>query len=215
MDWLALIAGGWAGSRTPEWAGRWFLKSGVGCRGASVYRWLVAGYAGAGFFLVTTSPFTGAERVLGYLLTLFLGGAAFLDLSCRRIPNRLNVTAAVLFLVFRAATVGEWLSFPVAALAGGIFLLAVSRIFRGGVGGGDIKLVAASGLALGGAGLTAGLAVAFCTGGLWALFLLFSGRARGRTPLPFAPHLAIGLLSGYLWGREWVVWYFSLLGVRV
>jgi leader peptidase (prepilin peptidase)/N-methyltransferase len=94
-----------------------------------------------------------------------------------------------------------------AALAGGAFL-TVALIKPGGMGIGDVKLVALLGLFLGWAvapaifvaliaGTVAGVAIASRAG---------VERAR-RTTIPFGPFLAAGGVAGLLIGTQLLDWY--------
>lgn len=74
-----------------------------------------------------------------------------------------------------------------AALAGGGLFLLLAILTRGGIGGGDIKLIAALGLWAGTEGLTAIAVSGLILGGLAALVLLITGRKNAATIFPTAP----------------------------
>ena len=82
-------------------------------------------------------------------------------------------------------------------------LLIAALCKQGGIGGGDIKLTAASGLVLGFmpgiAGLTIGLAamLLFYAGSEIARWLRKGEKKSGRASLPLAPFLSIGFLIVY------------------
>ena len=96
-----------------------------------------------------------------------------------------------------------------AVICGG--LLALLRVLtKGGIGLGDAKLMASSGLLLGvGAGMAALLA-AYILAGLWCLIPLIRGRVNGRTRIPMAPFFALSLIAFGLWYREIMAWYMGL-----
>lgn len=123
---------------------------------------------------------------------------AVIDLRCLRLPDRvvgaLVLAGAVPSAVLRPERIGPALA------AGGLVLtayLVLALLPRGGLGLGDVKLAAALGLILGFAGWPAvavGLLAAHLINGPVALFLLFTGRADRRRPLPFGPALLAGAL---------------------
>jgi len=154
-----------------------------------------------------------------------LAGAAC-DLRCRRIPNRLTGTALIIALVGNTSMGGmRGLASSLAAclLAGAVFAIMFSM---GGMGGGDVKLMAAIAafaglprlpellLATALAGGVFALAVAIAHGALGdTLRGLFGGwwfrpgshndsppRARARLYLPYGVPIAVGALLTFYSG---------------
>lgn len=116
-----------------------------------------------------------------YLWTAFL--CAVVGASCdwrrRRIPNALTGPAALLGLALHLA-IGGWLSLTTALLAGvvagGVFLLF---FLAGGMGGGDVKLVAAVSCCAGLRHVSGILIATALAGGVMAMALaVASGRLR-------------------------------------
>ena len=81
-----------------------------------------------------------------------------------------------------------------AALGGGALFLILAILTKGGIGGGDIKLIAALGLWLGISSLTHVIAVGFIGGGIAALFLLLSGQKKRTDTFAYGPYFAIAAL---------------------
>ena len=129
------------------------------------------------------------------LFSCLLLAVSVWDLRKRIIPDSLCILIALTGL----------LTFAPVKLLGillGLPLLIAALIKEGGVGGGDIKLTAASGfvlgLPLGCAGLVLGLTAAV----LWHLAIKVrrslqakSQPAAARTALPLAPFLSIGFIA--------------------
>jgi len=135
----------------------------------------------------------------GYLLAAVTGLLlAIIDLRCLRLPDplvgALAITAGVPAAVLQPERIGR------AVLAAGAVLtayLVVAVLPRGGLGLGDVKLAAVLGLILGFAGwpaVLAGVLAPHLINGPIALFLLVTGRAGRRRPLPFGPALLVGAL---------------------
>ena len=78
---------------------------------------------------------------------------------------------------------------------------------KGGMGGGDIKFVAALGLWLGLKLTIVTLFLSFVIGGICgALLLLFKIKSR-KDFIPFGPFIAIGAFITALYGVEIIRWY--------
>lgn len=143
----------------------------------------------AGMGMALTAVFTGIHgftptALRCVLLCYFLVLAGTVDAAVREIPDVFHLLIAMAGLIgFR----------PVPALLG--FLLVplpflIAALKTGKIGGGDVKLMAVSGFALG------------VSGGFWMMFwglvmaLLWNGSMRqGKESLPLAPFLAFGCFT--------------------
>lgn len=81
-----------------------------------------------------------------------------------------------------------------AAIIGGLIFLLLAIITRGGIGGGDIKLIAALGLWLGPHGLLTVATIGFMLGGVAALLLLVSGRKKRTDVFAYGPFFTLTAL---------------------
>jgi prepilin signal peptidase PulO-like enzyme (type II secretory pathway) len=133
----------------------------------------------------------------------FLIAIAAYDVRRRRIPNAAVYPAiAIALVVALIRPDGHWWSFLLAGLAAGAFLIALSTISPGAMGGGDIKLAVLIGLVAGWPGVLVAVFVAFAVGAGVGLLLIALGRLGRRDPLPFAPALAVGAATAALAGRQ-------------
>ena len=83
-------------------------------------------------------------------------------------------------------------------VVGGGLLLLLAVVTRGGIGGGDIKLVAMLGSALGWKGALIAFALSQLGGGVLLVYLLYTGQAERRKTLPIGALIAVigaGLLA--------------------
>lgn len=179
------------------------------------------GMPGLLFFIFGTIAFLQLgirlELAVALLLVAVLSCISVTDLRHLIIPDRAVIPAMVSFFVLRLfihplPIWQYWLGF----LVGGGFLLLLAIGSRGGMGGGDIKLMAMAGLVLGwkhvllAIFLSAWLALVV-TGIVW-----LAGRWRGRTGqtirkgIPFGPYLAVGTFIAYLWGDVLLDLYLQL-----
>lgn len=100
-------------------------------------------------------------------LVLVAGAGAWYDLRERRVPNAL--TAGGLALALMLGALGGWEGLGAAAAGAGIALAVGLPVFlAGGLGGGDVKLLAAVGAFLGPSELPVALLAIALTGGLLA-----------------------------------------------
>jgi leader peptidase (prepilin peptidase)/N-methyltransferase len=143
------------------------------------------------------------QMALGLGLVTLLVPMTLIDLEHKIIPNRLLAPFAVLALALGLALDPSFVPEQLASglAAGGFFLLA-AMLSPGGMGMGDVKLVAVLGLYLGAAvapaiffGLIAGVLVG-------AVIIARVGRVAGRkTAVPFGPFLALGALVAFFVGN--------------
>lgn len=119
---------------------------------------------------------------------------SIIDFKVQMIPNQLNM---LLFVV------GIWSSFVFQEITFsgrclGIFsvsvpLLLFTVLCSGGVGGGDIKLMAASGMLLGVKWNIFAACIGLILGGVYGLFLLITRRVKRKDRFALGPFLCIGI----------------------
>lgn len=97
------------------------------------------------------------------------------------------------------------------SVAGGAILFLIALLTKGGMGGGDIKFMAALGLWLGLKLTLLTLFLSFVIGGIGSLLLL-ALKIKGRKDfIPFGPFIAVAAFISMLYGHEIITWYLSLL----
>lgn len=140
----------------------------------------------------------------------------FIDLDFQIIPDRITLggipiglMAGSLFLpdpFMRASLLGFKASIA-GFIAGGGFFYLVAVLSRGGMGGGDIKMMAMVGSILGWKGVFLTTLAGSLTGSVVGGFLMiFKGQGR-KTKIPFGPFLAFGSLVSLFFGQELFLWY--------
>lgn len=147
------------------------------------------------------------EMAAGFWFLMLLAEAARTDLSRRIIPNELNLAIAVVgILLAGASAVWPELLLPVAnvgvaeRLLGAASMgapLLVANVVGAGFGGGDIKLLAASGLVLGARLGILALGAGVLLGGLYAAHLRFVEHKPGDATFPLGPSLAFACAAAY------------------
>lgn len=146
--------------------------------------------------------------------SLFLGTLtllAFIDIAIYEVPNRLILFIFILGIlnfcfVKNISVISALIGFFVVSVP---FLIIT--LLTGGIGGGDIKLVAACGFLMGTSYILLGVFLAVIIAGVWGGILLITHLKSTKDHLPFVPFLAVGLATSYLFGDVIINWYISLL----
>jgi leader peptidase (prepilin peptidase)/N-methyltransferase len=180
---------------------------------ASPSRWLdsglhalLAAFGGAGAAALASG---WAELVAFGLLAVAGALLVVIDLAVHRLPDVLvgpTYPVLLLALAVASATGAGWGSFGRAVAAGAILVagyFTMAFIAPSGLGLGDVKLSGLLGLFLGWLGWTQvllGSLAAFVIGGLVAVVLLVTRRARRDTDVAFGPSMIAGAVLGAAWG---------------
>ncbi|AHF09657.1 MULTISPECIES: A24 family peptidase [Dehalobacter] len=146
--------------------------------------------------------------IFGSILLLI----AFIDFKTMLIPNwsvLLILVLGILFAFFNQDV--SWLERLIGFFGAGLGLLLIYIFSRGGIGGGDIKLMAAAGFFLGWKLTFWAMLVGSIIGGVFGVIILVSGKGQLKTAIPYGPFLVIGIIGSILFGNEMISWYWSLL----
>ena len=177
-------------------------------------------------FLLVFINFGLTVNAYFYLVLLFLLFAvALIDIEHRIVPNTMvaaGLAAGLLFYIPAAADI--WFDLPAwlivertvidaaaGFLLGGAIMLLIFLVSRGGMGAGDLKLMAMIGLYVGIRGTAVILLVSFFLGAVVGLVFIASGKLTRKDALPFAPYLSIATFIQVLWGEDIWSWYINLL----
>ncbi|GAB6100350.1 A24 family peptidase [Halanaerocella petrolearia] len=163
------------------------------------------------FFTLYKQYYFTIEFFLYVWLISLLIVASFIDFKYQIIPNQLTYLGIVSGLGSSLLT-GQ-LNFK-SSLSGivipAIFLLLIIFITKGGMGLGDVKLIAMVGSFIGGLYSLVAIFIGAFIGSIIALFLLSSGAKEWGSRLPFGPFIALGSLIMILWGNQIINWYLRL-----
>jgi leader peptidase (prepilin peptidase)/N-methyltransferase len=141
----------------------------------------------------------------------------FIDLDFQIIPDRITLPGIPLGLLagcfvmpdpFARASLLGFKASLIGFLVGGGLFYSIAVLSRGGMGGGDIKMMAMVGALSGWKSVLLTTFVGSLTGAAVGIFLMvFKGRGR-KTKIPFGPFLALGSLTTLFFGQEIFNWYF-------
>jgi leader peptidase (prepilin peptidase)/N-methyltransferase len=96
-------------------------------------------------------------------------------------------------------------------LIGGSFFYLIALVSKGGMGGGDIKLIAMIGAFLGWQGALFTIFSGALLGSLVGVILMLLGKKGRKDKVPFGPFLSGGAIIYILCGDDLIHWYLNLL----
>lgn len=147
--------------------------------------------------------------VLYCLLTSALIVLSVIDFRTFEIPYGINLFIFILGLIKLILDYKNWLNHVIGFLAVSLFLYIILIITKGrGMGGGDIKLMAACGLLLGGKQIILAFLLGCILGSV--IHLIRMKVSNTNHVLALGPYLSAGVVLSVLWGEQFIQWYISL-----
>lgn len=147
--------------------------------------------------------------VLYCLMASALLVLSIIDFRTFEIPFGINLFVGILGFIRMGLDWADWVNYVLGFCSVSAFLLLLFFLTRGrGIGGGDIKLMAAAGLVLG----WKLNVLAFLWGCLFGsiLHVIRMKVSHAERVLAFGPYLAIGILASMLFGEAFINWYLRL-----
>ena len=141
---------------------------------------------------------SAAEALFFAIYTVFLLTMLCSDIEQQIIFDKQLALFAMFGLLRSLLFSLPWEQHLLAALAGGLSFLLLAILTRGGIGGGDIKLIAALGLWLGGEALKLTALGGIIIGGLWALGAIAVKKKKRTDFIPYAPSFIIAAFAVYI-----------------
>ena len=163
----------------------------------------------------------GTKAVLACLFISVLIAAAWIDWEWLYVPDGIPVAVLAIGLLYLIPWPGTSLlrrpfvpSF-FSALAGaaliGACLWIISYLTDGGIGGGDIKLLAASAFYLGFQRCVLAVLSGYVLAAIFCVPALITGKLNRNCMVPMVPFFAVSLSLSLLWGYRILGWYLELL----
>ena len=141
---------------------------------------------------------SAAEALFFAIYTVFLLTMLCSDIEQQIIFDKQLALFAMFGLLRSLLFSLPWEQHLLAALAGGLSFLLLAILTRGGIGGGDIKLIAALRLWLGGEALKLTALGGIIIGGLWALGAIAVKKKKRTDFIPYAPAFIIAAFALYI-----------------
>lgn len=151
---------------------------------------------------------------IALLITTCLTGLSLIDWETREIPDGFQLVLLGLGLAWNgyAQITGQGLLAEnlIGFLAASLPLLLIAFLTGGGMGGGDIKLMAVCGLLLGWKNILLALALGSVLGSLIMVPRHLLQKRERREEVPFGPFLSAGVYLAMCFGGELIAWYLTL-----
>ncbi|MGG3957274.1 A24 family peptidase [Bhargavaea massiliensis] len=166
--------------------------------------------------LFTLAPlFVGwsAEIVVSWTLISLFASVFVSDVHYMIIPNRVLLFFAPLLLIERLwfAPLTPWWDSLLGSIVGFLMLFIIALVSKGGMGGGDIKLFAVIGLALGVKLTVLAFFLSTFVGTMFGLIGMAIGRVKRGEPMPFGPAIVVGTLIAYFFGEAMIEMYVKVM----
>ncbi len=158
----------------------------------------------------------GWHTLIYFILASALIVITFIDLDFQIIPDSITLPGIFIGLVsgslmlpdpfLRWSLLGYKASI-IGALTGFCLFYMIAVLSRGGMGGGDIKMMAMVGALMGWKSVLLTTFLGSLLGSVWGISLMvFKGKGR-KTKIPFGPYLSAGAVITLFYGQEILYWY--------
>lgn len=148
------------------------------------------------------------KALIGCLYCSILLVLAIIDINTQEIPYRFQIMILCLAFVSLFLPGFPDLKARLIGLAAVSVPMAVLTLIMNGFGGGDIQLMAVSGLLLGWKAGVAAMLIGTVSAGAIGMVILGKNRNREKKILiPFGPFLAVGLIIAMFYGDSMIDWY--------
>jgi leader peptidase (prepilin peptidase)/N-methyltransferase len=188
------------------------------CKAGISFRYPLVELLNAVLFVFVVWRFGFAWHTVIYgILCSALVVITFIDLDFQIIPDAITLPGILIGIVagsllmpdpfIRTSLLGFKAS-VIGLLAGGGLFYAIAVLSRGGMGGGDIKMMAMVGALMGWKSVLLTIFLGSLTGAVFGIFLMISKGKGRKTKIPFGPFLALGTVITLFYGQEIFSWYF-------
>ena len=150
------------------------------------------------------------ESLLYCLMFSALITLSVIDFRTYEIPFGINLFILTLGLIKLALDYRNFLDYLIGFISVSGFLYLLFLLTRGrGIGGGDIKLMAVSGLMLGWKCNILALAIGCIVGSV--IHIIRMKVSKQDHVLALGPYLSLGIMIAALWGEFFLQWYFTAI----
>lgn len=176
-------------------------------------RYFVTEFAGGILAIYTVYVYwwNPMQMIMAFVFIAVLACVFLIDMVTMTIPNKVVIAMFIvavisIFVYNDLSIISRIIGFFDVSLP----LLIITMAINGAFGGGDIKLMAATGIFLGWKLNLFALFVAIITGGIYGIVLLIKGGKNKNSHFAFGPFLAVGCVAALFWGESILNWYIGL-----
>lgn len=163
---------------------------------------------GLGYALIVIVNGVSVESILYCLCTSALLALSVIDWRTFEIPVAFNIFIGILGIIRLLTDIEHWYTYAIGFVAVSGFLYLILIITKGrGIGGGDIKLMAAAGLLVGWKYIILSLGLG-CVLGSIIHVVLMKVQKKDRV-LAFGPYLSLGIYISMVCGNQIIEWYLN------
>ncbi|MBD5451961.1 MAG: prepilin peptidase [Lachnospiraceae bacterium] len=146
------------------------------------------------------------ETALYCVLASALLALSVIDFRTYEIPFGFNLIIAALGLIRVLTDLSNWTEYAIGFFAVSAPLYLIYIVTKGrGIGGGDIKLMAAAGLLLGWKRIVLALVIGCILGSV--IHVIRMKVSKAEHVLAMGPYLSMGIFIAALWGEQLLNWY--------
>lgn len=150
------------------------------------------------------------DLVFALIFTSILIIITFIDIDTMIIYDRFHIIIMLIGIIAAILLNKNYINVVLASLIISVPLLIIANL-TGGMGGGDIKLMFASGIYLGINNIIVAFIISVILGGIYGMLTLVGKKHKRSDAIPFGPFLCIGLFTALIYGQQIGTWYLSLL----
>lgn len=137
-----------------------------------------------------------------------------IDMDTKEIPNG----AVLIILICGIINILldpelTWMQGLIGFFVASLPMLLIALVSGGGMGGGDIKLMAAAGLFLGWENILTAFFISCLTAGVTGMILILTKKRGRKDKIPFGPFLALGIITAMFYGQEIINRYLQIAGI--
>ena len=152
------------------------------------------------------------DSLLYCLLISALIVLSVIDFRTYEIPLGVNIFIFSLGVIMTVLHYQDWLDHIIGMFAVSVFIEIIILVTRGrGMGGGDMKLMAAAGLILGWKLIILSFLLGCVFGAI--IHVVRMKVSKADHVLAFGPYLSMGIFVATLFGNEILTWYLGILGI--
>ncbi len=168
-----------------------------------------------GLFAVFSFWFFGFDPLglIVYAIMMVLLVIAIIDWRHMIIPDSLNVTMFILFVAYLFFNFQSWSSMFLGALVVPGIMIITNILVASSFGGGDVKLMIASGVGLGLANSLLAAFLGVIVAGGYAFYLILTKKVNRKAHIAFGPYLCLGITVALFYGPRIIQSYLDLFNI--
>lgn len=170
---------------------------------------LIEVLTGFAFLMVYNHNGSVFEVIFGFSLASVLIVVAMIDFDTMYIYDRFHIILLLLGIVLIANDPSSIKMRLLGTVIVSIPYLILAIITQG-IGGGDVKLIAAAGLVLGAPNTVVAFIISTLLGGIVAVYIVLFNKKKAKDAMPFGPYLCIGIFTAFLFGNQIINYYINL-----